>query len=1016
MVRLRGLGHHLRPIGAHSLADTAGRRLLAFEPHEERTLLAGTVIDHNDLVVLKALPDSAVAAVAEQRWFFAHASVGANMRSGMIDLRSLNASRYPLALSSVSYNSTELRAVNAPASTTAGTIYDCNRGNPGWESKLTVFQNSVTVSGWHDSAVDVVMDKFCYIDQAASADSYLNSMSVLEAAYPNTRFVYITMPLMTAEDSNNVLRNTYNDTVRAYCVANDKLLFDLADIEAHDPDGNAATFSYSGSTYQKLYSGYTTDGGHLNDAGNVGRQQAALGWYAMAALIEGTLGTPTDMSLSHATLAENQAVGTSVGTLTTTDRDTADTFTYTLVAGDGSDDNASFQIVGNQLQTNAILDFETQATYQVRVRVTDSQGLQYEEAFTVNVTDVNDAPTVAAPLTNVTVTEDAASTTLDLSGVFADADGDTLVYTVSPTTVTDLVDQVSEANYTHILQDLLYTHTGDNRGFGAEHDLARDNIQAYFENLGLTTTLEPFTYNNTTYYNVVATKLGTTSPDDVYLVGAHFDSVNNPGADDNASGTAAVMEIARVLASYEFDATLRFVAFDREEQGLKGSYAYAAAHASDTIRGMVNLDMIAYNPSGSMHDTVVLYDRIAGGSMKGNLAMAMATYATGISTVDAGQLWGSDHSPFEEAGFDAALIIEASYSSNPCYHQATDAVETADYLDYAFATEITRGVAGYLASAAGLVSTTDLLATHLSGTTLTLDYAAGQYGELDITVRALDPLGAWVEDTFHVTITFVATATLDIDGNGACDALTDGLLVLRYLFDPSGDWSYADALGSGATRTTREAIRDYLDGAASTVLDCDGNGACDALTDGLLFLRYLFDPPGDWNYADALGSGAMRTTREAIRAYLDNFNPDLAESSMLAAAVLAVADPSRESTTTLESTDTASVADAALVASPVSVDSTVSVADTASAPTTVAAPMASALQSVLESALERWGWAVLMTVPTRRTADQESTLFAADESTAVVDDDSPIRYTRRPASAAFDVLWSDDEWLYSPFA
>jgi len=73
-----------------------------------------------------------------------------------------------------------------------------------------------------------------------------------------------------------------------------------------------------------------------------------------------------------------------------------------------------------------------------------------------------------------------------------------------------------------------------------------------------------------------------------------------------------------------------------------------------------------------------------------------------------------------------------------------------------------------------------------------------------------------------------------------------------------------DALGSGATRTIRENIKGFLDGGVTTALDPDGNGTADALSDGILILRYLFDPSGQWNVADALGSGATRTTRDAI--------------------------------------------------------------------------------------------------------------------------------------------------------
>lgn len=120
------------------------------------------------------------------------------------------------------------------------------------------------------------------------------------------------------------------------------------------------------------------------------------------------------------------------------------------------------------------------------------------------------------------------------------------------------------------------------------------------------------------------------------------------------------------------------------------------------------------------------------------------------------------------------------------------------------------------------------------------------------------------------TITIdLAAVSLDADGNGTADALTDGILILRYLFDPEGQWNFSDALGNQASRTGRHAIRCFLDGGRTSTLDVDGNGTADALTDGILILRYLFDPTGMWNFSDALGAGATRTSRAAIKAYLD---------------------------------------------------------------------------------------------------------------------------------------------------
>src|SRR5512143_3125139 len=112
-------------------------------------------------------------------------------------------------------------------------------------------------------------------------------------------------------------------------------------------------------------------------------------------------------------------------------------------------------------------------------------------------------------------------------------------------------DQVQLASYQNYLNTYLYTHAGQNRGVGgAQHDLARDNIRTLMESYGLSVTLESFTYNGQTGNNVVGTKLGTVYPDRMFIIGGHYDSANNPGADDNASGVAGVLEIARILQSY----------------------------------------------------------------------------------------------------------------------------------------------------------------------------------------------------------------------------------------------------------------------------------------------------------------------------------------------------------------------------------------------------------------------------------------------------------------------------------
>jgi hypothetical protein len=105
---------------------------------------------------------------------------------------------------------------------------------------------------------------------------------------------------------------------------------------------------------------------------------------------------PTGLALAPQSIAENSAIGTTIGTFTTTDPDAGNTFTYALVGGAGSTDNASFTISGNTLQSNAVFDFETKSSYAIRVRTTDQGGLSFEQTFTVSVTNGNDAPVLDA--------------------------------------------------------------------------------------------------------------------------------------------------------------------------------------------------------------------------------------------------------------------------------------------------------------------------------------------------------------------------------------------------------------------------------------------------------------------------------------------------------------------------------------------------------------------------------------------------------------------------------------------
>ncbi len=140
----------------------------------------------------------------------------------------------------------------------------------------------------------------------------------------------------------------------------------------------------------------------LNPLGKVLTNTASLyyGLGTMAASVDAELakaqvnGTPTDIKLSATTIAENNLVNAMVGTLSATDPDIGDTFTYTLVPGAGAVDNGNFSISGTTLMVIPRTDFETKSSYSIRVQVEDQGGLMFQKMFTITVINLNEAPTI----------------------------------------------------------------------------------------------------------------------------------------------------------------------------------------------------------------------------------------------------------------------------------------------------------------------------------------------------------------------------------------------------------------------------------------------------------------------------------------------------------------------------------------------------------------------------------------------------------------------------------------------
>jgi len=161
---------------------------------------------------------------------------------------------------------------------------------------------------------------------------------------------------------------------------------------------------------------------------------------------------------------------------------------------------------------------------------------------------------------------------------------------------------------------------------------------------------------------------------------------------------AAIMEIARILASYDTRYTIKFIAWDREEQGKIGSTAWVAQNAGANILGMVQLDMIGHDVGTNKQN---LYSNAASAPLKNAVTSAIGLYGNGLLVGDAGAATFSDHAPFNSAGYQAICFVENLYTQFGCYHQQCDSVDTANYIHYAFASNLARGVAGWLADVAG---------------------------------------------------------------------------------------------------------------------------------------------------------------------------------------------------------------------------------------------------------------------------------------------------------------------------
>jgi len=210
--------------------------------------------------------------------------------------------------------------------------------------------------------------------------------------------------------------------------------------------------------------------------------------------------------------------------------------------------------------------------------------------------------------------------------------------------------------------------------------------------------------------NVIAVKHGTVYPDSIYaVICGHFDSYAfyspnfAPGADDNASGTSAVLEAARVMSDYDFEYSIRYIAFSGEELGLYGSEYYSALAriAGDSILGVINGDMLAYADFQPESLEVIAKPTNPPCEPFADFFIAAAdTYTTLLTNKYlSSTMVYSDHSPFWDQGYLALCNIEdwTNYgTNNPFVHTPGDSIG-AGFNDLVFCTEATKAEIAALA-------------------------------------------------------------------------------------------------------------------------------------------------------------------------------------------------------------------------------------------------------------------------------------------------------------------------------
>ena len=228
------------------------------------------------------------------------------------------------------------------------------------------------------------------------------------------------------QGNNDFTSNGYSDAYAAKFDSNGNLVW------AKQIGGSSEDYAYSITTDSSgnvLVGGYFD--GNIDIDGDGNNDFTSNGSYDgfVVKFSDDTNSPPTDLDLDNKTIDENVEPNSVVGTFSTTDPDSGDSFTYTLVTGDGDTDNSAFTINGDQLQINDSPDYETQSSYSIRVQTTDGEGASHTEQLTINVNDVNEDVIEGTPGKDIFRGSDSAENYSALAGndrVYGNGGDDTI--------------------------------------------------------------------------------------------------------------------------------------------------------------------------------------------------------------------------------------------------------------------------------------------------------------------------------------------------------------------------------------------------------------------------------------------------------------------------------------------------------------------------------------------------------------------------------------------------------------